>query len=563
MTTTRKKTLLVGLDAACWEYLNPLLAAGELPTIQRLMENGAWGTLRSTMPALTPAAWSSIITGKNPGKHGVFDMTRRRADSYETMPVNARLRLGTPFWKRLNEQGIRVGLVNIPFTYPPDTIDGFVVGGFGVPGSVPDLTHPRQALHWIEEQFGTYEPAVPSTLLRSGRHAAIYEAEQHHQERFVKIALGLAKQYPVDVLVINLMLLDHINHKMPDMERVHQAVRQLDADLAMLMAGFEPDVVMAISDHGSRRVKGDFLLHAWLRDQGYAVQVKRPLSEQESVMNWVLIQWLQKQKGWSGLPEKAARRLARLLLPRLSQNLSNAFWQRVEKEIPFAREHALFSDQLDYGRTRVYTGASYSGVLYFNQKGREPQGIVTPAQQAELTAELSHQLMQILDPELGQPLFSEVYDGEKIYDGPAKLVSPNVVIDYYQSQWNILSTFRRGAYAEKSRARYFVDNIKDFGHHSRDGIFVYHGGDFKSGVSGIHGHVMDIPATLLHLYQVPIPQDFDGRSMTDTLTTDFLAHHPSQSQPGDENAELTFSDLYSAEETEEIISHLKALGYLD
>lgn len=561
--TSRKKTLLVGLDAACWEYADPLLATGQLPTLQQLMGRGTWGSLRSTMPALTPAAWSSIITGKNPGKHGVFDMTRRRAESYDSMPINARMRLGTPFWKRLNEQGLRVGLVNIPFTYPPDVINGFVVGGFGVPGSVPDLTHPREALRWIEEHFGHYEPTVPSSLLRSGRHTDIYAAEQKHQELQVKIALGLSKVYDVDVLVINLMLLDHINHKMPDMERVNAAVRQLDVDLKRLIDGFEPDHIMAISDHGSRRVKGDFLLHAWLRDQGYAVQVKRPLSEQENVLNWLLIQWLQKQQGWSGPHEKVVRRLARLLVPRLSNGLSNSFWQRVEKDIPFARENVMFSDELDYGRTRVYTGASYSGVLYYNVAGREPKGIVRPEQQAELTAELSHKLMQIKDPHTSAPLFSDVYDGEKIYTGTAKPISPNLVIDYYQSNWNILSTFRRGAYAEKSHGRYFVDNIKDFGHHSRDGIFVYAGSHFQQGKSGIHGHVMDIPATLLHLYNIPVPDDFDGRSMTETFTPDFLAQTPLRTQPGDPEAELTFSDLYSPEETEEIVSHLRALGYVD
>ncbi|HZD55089.1 MAG TPA: alkaline phosphatase family protein, partial [Anaerolineales bacterium] len=129
------KTLLVGLDAACWEYLNPLVETGRMPTLGNLVSSGTWGKLHSTMPPWTPTAWSSIITGKNPGKHGVFDMLWRRPGTYEFILSNARTREGTPFWKRLNQHGIRVGLVNIPFTHPPDEVDGFVVSGFGTPSS--------------------------------------------------------------------------------------------------------------------------------------------------------------------------------------------------------------------------------------------------------------------------------------------------------------------------------------------------------------------------------------------------------------------------------------------
>lgn len=84
-----KKTIVVGLDAACWDYLNPLLNAGHLPTLRSFMDAGIWGTLLSTMPPWTPAAWSSIVTGKNPGKHGIYDLLWRRPGSYEFIPINA------------------------------------------------------------------------------------------------------------------------------------------------------------------------------------------------------------------------------------------------------------------------------------------------------------------------------------------------------------------------------------------------------------------------------------------------------------------------------------------
>lgn len=559
----RKKTLLVGLDAAGWDYVNPLLADDQLPALARLMADGASGVLQSTMPALTPVAWSSIITGKNPGKHGVFDMTARRPGSYDFVPVNAQKRLGTPFWTRLNEAGVRVGLVNVPFTYPPDAVDGFVVVGFGAPGSVPALAYPREALAWIESEYGRYVPNVDSSLLRSGRHDAIFAAEQELQSRQVDIALGLAEKYEVDVLVINLMILDHINHKAPDLADVHNAIRQLDQDLQRLVAGFQPDNVMAISDHGARRVKGDFLLHVWLREQGYSVQAERPLADRDDAENWVVKEWLQNHHGWHGTQERLARAAIRRLLPLLPAGRRQAFWQRVEASVPFAVNHIARQEQLAFDQTRLYPGASYSSILYVNRQGREPQGNVPAAEQARLAAEVRDKLLQLVDPETGAPLFSAVYTADSLYDGPFQEHAPDIVIDSYDSEWNVLSTFRRGPRVEALRDRYFVENLSDFGHHSRDGIVVCAGTDFATGRENIEGHVMDVPATLLRLYDVAIPEDLDGQPLDALLDPQFLQTHPLRTQPGDDITAVVVDDLYSEAETEEIVSHLRALGYVD
>src|SRR5690606_2498073 len=155
-----KRTLLVGLDAACWEYLNPLIEAGKMPVLQGLMEKGSWGVMHTTMPAWTPAAWSSIATGKNPGKHGVYDMTWRKPGSYEFQPVTSQNRSGRPFWQLLNEAGLRVGLVNIPFLYPITPLDGFAVSGFGTPASAKNLIYPQEAVAELEQRFGPYEPVI-------------------------------------------------------------------------------------------------------------------------------------------------------------------------------------------------------------------------------------------------------------------------------------------------------------------------------------------------------------------------------------------------------------------
>ncbi|RME46123.1 MAG: hypothetical protein D6796_09440 [Caldilineae bacterium] len=557
------KTLLVGLDAACWEYLNPLLEAGRLPTLKGLMEAGTWGTLHSTMPAWTPTAWASIVTGKNPGKHGIFDMLWRPPGSYQFFPTSARLRRGSPFWRRLNEAGLRVGLVNIPFTHPPEPLDGFLVCGFGTPNSAAEVTYPPNLQAQIAERFGEYAPTVPAAFLRTAEPDDILTVEREHQTRQVQIALDFARSQGVDVLVINLMLTDHANHKMPDMERVQQAYCHADEDLQRLIDGFQPDNVMLISDHGSRRVKGDFLLYAWLRDRGYLVQMERTPAEQSDALNWILAQWLQAHHGWSGLFEKAYRYVVKTALPFMPSVITRRFWNNLETIIPFARPHIRFSEKLNYKATSIFPWSSYAGLLQLNIAGREPQGVLRSEEQAEFLARLIAGMKEIVDPDTGHPLFPAIYTARELYNGPALAYAPDLILDTYNSPWNILETHRRGAIVEQTYGRYFAQNRKDFGWHSRDGIFVFAGPSFTTGPATVAGHVMDIPATLLHLHGVPIPDDYDGQVLTETLQADFVAHHPIRFQAGDGEEDLPVENLYSPEEEAELVAHLQALGYLE
>ncbi|MCI0394403.1 MAG: alkaline phosphatase family protein [Chloroflexi bacterium] len=554
-----KKTLLVGLDAACWAYLEPLLAAGRLPNLQQLLDAGAWGTLQSTLPAATPVAWASIITGKNPGKHGIFDMMWRRPGSYELAMTHAGVRRGTPFWRRLNEGGVRVGLVNVPFSHPPTPLDGFVLCGFGAAGATTDLAYPDEVLGWIEGRFGRYEPVVNPRLFRNGDPAELLAAEITHQAHLVTLAIELAEQYQVQTLVINLMLPDHANHKMPNMAQMEQALCHSDADVGRLLEGFRPDNVMLISDHGSRRLKGDFVLSAWLRDQGYATWQKRAPAGRASTLNWMLLQWLQVHQGWSGLPEKVIRRLLCEVVPRLPARAAERFWRRLEKGVPLAYDHVRFSSHLEYSRTRLFFGNRCSGVLYFNQAGREPRGVVPPDERHALAAELREQLARIEDPDSGRPLLSGVYAREQLYSGPAVAYAPDLVLDGYSSPWNICTPYRREAKAEKAFTRYFVESRANYGWHSRDGIFAFAGVDFATGRVANDRHVMDVPATLLHLYGIPVPKDYDGQVMSETLAEQRAVSF----QPGDADDELFPNGAYSAEETEEIMEHLRVLGYVD
>ena len=175
MTHSKKRTLLVAIDAACWQYFDPLLAQGRLSHIKRLMDDGGHGILHSTMPPLTSVAWSSIATGKGPAKRGVYEWVHREQDGYEFLPYAASDRIGTPFWEKLAEHDIKVGLVNIPFTYPPPRVHGFVVCGFGTPESAQQITYPVELRNEIEELQGPYQPAESGSAKSGTDFDALFE----------------------------------------------------------------------------------------------------------------------------------------------------------------------------------------------------------------------------------------------------------------------------------------------------------------------------------------------------------------------------------------------------
>ncbi|MCB8978382.1 MAG: alkaline phosphatase family protein [Ardenticatenaceae bacterium] len=558
-----EKTLLVGLDAACWEYLDPLLQAGRLPTIQKLIDSGSQGILHSTMPPWTPTAWSTLVTAKNPGKHGVFDMLWRKPGDYKFTPVNAPLRQGTPFWKYLNEAGIRVGLVNIPFTHPPTPVDGFMLCGFGTPDSARDLTWPPEALEWVEGQLGAYYPVVSTDVLRSGRPDEILATEKRHQAYLVQAAGLLAEEHQVDVLAINLMLTDHANHKMPTLELVQEAYVQSDADIAALLNSFHPDNVFLISDHGSSRLKGDFLLNVWLREHGYCIYYKNTPSQQKAAFSWILKHWSQDHMGWSGRPEKALRRLIRTVYPWLPQSIQRRFWAKIESAIPFAESHMQLSAMPDYGRTAVFPSSLYSGLLYFNVANREPNGVVSADEKKALFARLKDELSQVQDPDTGERLFSSVFSSDELYEGPAADYAPDIIVDAYWSHWNI-RTRQPAPHKGKQHSRYFVtfERNKDYGWHSPDGVYIFTGPAVQVGQASANGQLMDIPATLLHMYDVPLPEDWDGRVLSELLAPE-LSQRPIRRQAGDKDQINLQESAYSTDEDDAMISHLRALGYLD
>ena len=132
------RVLLIGLDGATFDYIDPWIDEGELPNIAQLIRGGVKARLRSTPVFHTSVAWPSMVTGKNPGKTGIFDITMREPDSYSTVPTNTLGFHGPALWEILSDANLSVGVINVPVTYPPKPVNGYLVSGFDTPRTATD-----------------------------------------------------------------------------------------------------------------------------------------------------------------------------------------------------------------------------------------------------------------------------------------------------------------------------------------------------------------------------------------------------------------------------------------
>src|SRR5262249_38369000 len=204
MTAPRRRVLVLGLDGASFRLLEPFAARGDMPELARLMAAGCHGELRSTFPPLTPPAWSSFMTGKNPGKHGVVSF-RRAPAGYRTGDfINARTLRARTLWDIVGGQGYTVGAINVVPSDPVQPIDGFMVSCMLSAPGAKDIIYPPEYRPLLGDDYViSLEPPqqlVPSDP-RYGEKAMDYlQRLRRLGLRRREVALRLMRERPCDLL---------------------------------------------------------------------------------------------------------------------------------------------------------------------------------------------------------------------------------------------------------------------------------------------------------------------------------------------------------------------------
>ena len=204
------KLLVLGLDGATFDVIEPLLERGGMPNLRRLMDGGASGRLRSTLPPVTAPAWSTFMTGRDPGGHGVFQWRTYDPTTYANVNekvVTSASVAGQTFWDVLGNNGQKVAVICVPITYPTWPVNGYLLSGYPCPDTKRNYTYP---------------PSWSDTLPQSYNFSADYFLNASEEEVLsnglgmlksrTDMVVKLAKEEPLDALVVVLGETDRAQH---------------------------------------------------------------------------------------------------------------------------------------------------------------------------------------------------------------------------------------------------------------------------------------------------------------------------------------------------------------
>jgi len=542
----KRRVFILGLDGGSWNLLDRMFAAGIMPNLERLCDAGVRATLKSTIPPITPVAWTSLITGVYPGKHGVFGFVKMNADnSYFPLPLN-RMDMQAPTVFDYYREGGRLISLNMPMSYPATKINGIMVTGMMTPlkgpveqeyplGTIDRLS--RAGISYvIDPKFDPGFCDVYSAVDRTFK--AWHEAGVSFIERLSEIMRNRmqAARYLLtredwelfQCVVVGTDRLQHIfwdrlykdDGSAPD-ETLATFYTQLDDQIGKLVDELNPeDTLLVVSDHGFVKHHGDFLTNEWLHQNEWLVgrTAKRsPLYLIKKVINSLGI-------------------TRRKLMPLIGKQAAD--------KIQFQAGH------IDYERSQAYQSSPFG--IRINLRGRETIGMVEPERFESLRDEIIAKLRELKDDD-GQPLLSSVLKRQECYQGDACDDAADIVFTFRDDRnyAGYLSTFRTG--------NYLVDAPFKTGDHRVDGIFVAYGGNIKNLADELSFGIGDVLPTTMHLNGRAVPDLCDGRVLTEILNdpgTVKKDHDWQRFLPQKRNVRL------GENQNDEITDRLKDLGYL-
>ena len=190
------------------------MAEGSMPNLAKLVKSGVSGTLESILPPITPPAWTSFMTGKNPGKHGIFHFVETEHGGYTMNYANATSRRSPTVWKLLNNAGYSVGTMNIPFTYPPEPLNGFQISGMDTPSESSPFIHPPALREDLVKHLGEIQLDLRflGAMSTDERRSQVLTEMEQMDKQWTKAALYLLENHPQDVMMFVFMSIDTVQH---------------------------------------------------------------------------------------------------------------------------------------------------------------------------------------------------------------------------------------------------------------------------------------------------------------------------------------------------------------
>jgi predicted AlkP superfamily phosphohydrolase/phosphomutase len=560
-----RKAIILGLDGATFDVLMPRVERGQMPNLAALLKEGVWGGLQSTTPPFSAQAWVSLATGKNQARHGIVDFWEPSPDRSRRSFVTARLIRGETLWQTAGRHGRRVGVVNVPVTYPPQVVNGYLVSGFLTPRGGTDFTYPPALREQILALVPDYDPDPFDPLGASKRQILELESWMQKHEQ---IARHLIEHEPVDLFFGVVQALDHLQHlfwhvvcaganDIAGQPGDHPYAAFVDRcfDMADEIIGHRRQMLdgrtnlFLVSDHGFGPAHKWFHVNRFLLERGLLVLGETPGAGIGSALRSTASEAVTRL----GLTPQKLRDLIRHLdVLGLRRRMGRLARVTLGRQLDLS-----LTPSIDWSRTQAIAGSPATEGIYVNLKGREPQGIVEPGEPYEALRErLMAELQALRDPETGEPVVHAVYRREDLYDGPFLDLLPDVVFGFGDGPY--LAGDALGA------ARVLEPLPRDYlqGRHRSTGIFVAAGPDILAGGRIEGARIVDVAPTVLYALGLPIPEDMDGRPLLEILNPGYRQAHPVRYDHAEWTEEACAEPGYDAEEAAEMERRLRGLGYV-
>jgi predicted AlkP superfamily phosphohydrolase/phosphomutase len=501
-----RKLLIIGLDGATWRVIHPLIKKGQLPNLNRLIQEGTSGNLRSLEPMISAMLWTTISSGKLPDKHGVRDFA-----------VSSKAVRCKRLWNIFEQQALTVGVYGHMITWPPDPVKGFIVPGsfaMGPETHPPDLAFVRKLTmdetSETKRRYTKYMKYGWQALRTGARSATLWKMAGHlarewaghldpvmnpYWKRLLKLRLDvdvfchLCRKYNPHFSFFYTHLLDFCQHLFwkfmdpavfPDVDDedvvrygtvIQEAYRQVDRAVGRILATMGDGTnVMVISDHGGQAASGG--------QEGSALTIK-------------------------------TERLLRLL----------GLWEQVRAVNIGFKLYLCPKGQQSQEKARIIE--LFQGIVEQETKAQIFQVI---------PMEYSYLRIQIPDDTIQQLRGSTVRIGE------------------------VLCPFEEIVDLSPSRVS---------GNHHPDGICILWGKSIKTSARLREASILDVTPTALMLMNLPVARDMDGRVLDEAITEHVLQSQPITYRESYENgAALPQEEAEDGPMPEELAKKLRALGYL-
>jgi len=466
----KRRVLVVGLDCAPPDVLfrngseSALGLKDQLPNISRLIDEGVYGPLSSSIPCITVPAWSSMLSSKDPGTLGFYGFRNRADHSYDRMTIASGAAVHEPrVWDMLGEAGKASIVVGVPQTYPIKPINGHLISSFLTPSVSRQYTHPHELRYDIDRVLDgrVYDIDVPQFRTEDKDHL-LRQIREMTEKRF-KVIKYLITEKPWDFFMFVEIGLDRIHHGMwkywdsqhpkyipgnPYEQAIPDYYRYIDHELGELLQVIDDDtVVLIVSDHGAKGMMGGFAINEWLRREGLLVLKEEP---------------------------------------------------RYEGLVPFEKV------EVDWERTTAWGSGGYYARVFLNVEGREPQGKV-PAGDYESVRDELKAMIEALPDHDGKPMGSVVYKPEDLYR-EVRNVAPDLMVYLGNLRWRSI-----GSFGLPDIYTFENDTGPDDANHDQDGVFVLWDPRRSQGGQLVEGlQLMDVAPTVLDLMKVDAPAGLQG-----------------------------------------------------